>query len=339
MLLKLKSKNTKLRSSQLKNRSADGFVEFLKVGDSLRKVRKFLQQFLRHKEQKYLLMINKPKTIEIFLPDGDSRSIKVASITSRTVEANYIPRKKIDFARNKESLTSPSVYVLAASPQNSSKPEVYIGETENFIQRLNTHHARMDFWEYAIAFTSKTGFFTKTHVKYLEWLFYQTATKANRCKLHNSEQSKPKKPHLSESVEADLIDNFETISTLISVLGLNIFQEAAKDEKDELIFECKNTKGCIGFGKYTQEGMVILKGAKCSVEVSKTFQEVRVPSIRSSLIEDKILVQKNGFYELQEDYLFSSPSTAAQLILGSPANGWTSWKTKNGKTLDEVYRK
>lgn len=285
-------------------------------------------------------MVNKPKTIEIFLPEGDPKGVRIASIRSRTVEAIYIPRKKIDFARSKKNLTSPSVYILAAHSQNSSKPEVYIGETENFVQRLNTHNARTDFWEYAIAFTSNTKFFNKAHVKYLEWLFYETAKKANRCKLQNSEQSKPKKPQISESLEADLMDNFETISVLISVFGLNIFQEAiSQDKKDDLIFECKNSKGCYGQGKYTEEGFVIFKGAKCSIETSKTFKEVRAPLIRNTLIEDKILSKKNGFYELQEDYLFSSPSTAAQVILGAPANGWASWKLKNGKTLDEVYRK
>lgn len=283
--------------------------------------------------------MTRPQTIAIFLPEGDPKSVRYANVTNRTVEATYIPRKKIDFVRSKENLASPSVYVLAANFQDGAKPEVYIGETENFIQRLNTHHARMDFWEYAIAFTSKTKFFTKAHVKYLEWLFYQNAIKANRCNLNNSEQSKPKKPHLSDSDEADLMDNFETISILISVLGLNIFQEAAQSDKDDFVFECKNGKGAYGQGKYTEEGFVIFKGAKCSKEISKTFQEVRAPLIRNTLIKDKILLEKNGFYELKEDYLFSSPSTAAQVILGSPANGWVSWKLKDGKTLDEIYRK
>lgn len=284
-------------------------------------------------------MTKKAKTIEIFLPDGDAKSVRLASVTSRTVEAIYIPRLKLDFLKDEESLTSPAIYILATSSQDSAKPEVYIGETENFIQRIFTHNARTDFWEYTIAFTSKTGFFTKTHVKYLEWLFYETAIKANRCKLHNSELSKPKKPHLSKSVEADLLDNFETISILISVLGLNIFQEAAQNNKNDFIFECKNGKGCYAQGKRAEEGFVIFKGAKCSKEVSKTFTEVRAPLIRNILIKDKILLEKNGFYELQEDYLFSSPSTAAQVVLGSPANGWASWKMKNGKSLDEVYRR
>ena len=188
----------------------------------------------------------------------------------------------------------------------------------------------MDFWEYAIAFTSKTEFFTKTHVKYLEWFFYQTIKSTNRCKIKNSEKSKPKKPHLSESAEIDLLDVFETISTLASILGLNIFQKIPDIETDDFILECKRADGCLAQGNYTQEGLVVFKGARCSIELHGVFKKSPPPSIRKTLLKDKILVEKNGFYELQEDYLFSSPSTAAQVVLGKHANGWTSWKTKDG---------
>lgn len=40
-----------------------------------------------------------------------------------------------------------------------------------------------------------------------------------------------------------------------------------------------------------------------------------------------------------EDYLSSSPSFAASLLMGRSANGWREWKMSNGKTLDEMERK
>ena len=48
-------------------------------------------------------------------------------------------------------------------------------------------------------------------------------------------------------------------------------------------------------------------------------------------IEDRIVVFKS-------DYIFKSPSAAAVAILARAANGWTSWKYADGKTLDEVVR-
>ena len=46
----------------------------------------------------------------------------------------------------------------------------------------------------------------------------------------------------------------------------------------------------------------------------------------------------NGEYVFTQDFLFSSPSTAAALVLGRSANGWLEWKDQNGKTLNEIYR-
>ena len=40
-----------------------------------------------------------------------------------------------------------------------------------------------------------------------------------------------------------------------------------------------------------------------------------------------------------DDHLFSSPSSAASQVLARNANGWKEWKTKGGKTLDELKRK
>ena len=39
-----------------------------------------------------------------------------------------------------------------------------------------------------------------------------------------------------------------------------------------------------------------------------------------------------------ENYIATSPSAAAILVLGRSANGWTEWKTYEGKLLSD-YRK
>ena len=40
-----------------------------------------------------------------------------------------------------------------------------------------------------------------------------------------------------------------------------------------------------------------------------------------------------------EDYNFSSPSASAAVVLARSANGWTEWKDKHGKSMDEKLRK
>ena len=48
----------------------------------------------------------------------------------------------------------------------------------------------------------------------------------------------------------------------------------------------------------------------------------------------KAAVDENGI--LQENVLFRSPSYAAAFVLGRNANGWTAWKTEDGKTLRKI---
>ena len=45
-------------------------------------------------------------------------------------------------------------------------------------------------------------------------------------------------------------------------------------------------------------------------------------------------IDENGI--LQEDMLFSSPSGAAMFVIGKSANGLTSWKTADGRTLKSL---
>ena len=44
----------------------------------------------------------------------------------------------------------------------------------------------------------------------------------------------------------------------------------------------------------------------------------------------------NDLYIFTKDYVFNSPSAASDIILGNSTSGW---KNKNGKTLEEIYKK
>ena len=272
------------------------------------------------------------KTIQIYLPDGNPRGIKIAEITSRTVQAVLLPRSSLDLAFTRPELDNVGIYLLLGTEEAKSK--VYIGEAENCLNRLKQHNKSKDFWTHAIVFTSKTSFFTKTHIKFLEWLSYDYALKANRYALENS--NIPTKPHLSESVESDLYDNFETMQILSSTLGYPVFDIIKKATKKELI-ECSG-RGIEAQGEYTEDGLVVFSGSKASKTTTSSIGGW-VVNLREELLASKILFEDGDSYTFSKDYIFSSPSAAAAVVLGRAANGWTSWKYKDGKTLDEVKRK
>ena len=46
--------------------------------------------------------------------------------------------------------------------------------------------------------------------------------------------------------------------------------------------------------------------------------------------------QIDSDHVLQEDVLLGSPSSAAMFVIGKSSNGWTAWKTSDGKTLHDL---
>lgn len=271
------------------------------------------------------------KTIQIYLPDGNPRGLKIAEITSRTVQAVLIPRSLLEDATQRDELKNVGVYLLFGN--NETKPQVYIGEAEECLVRIKQHNKGKDFWTHAMAFVSKTHYFTKTHIKFLEWLCCEVALKANRFALENT--NSPTKPHVSESVEADLYDNFETMQILASTLGFPVFDEIKKPKNQELIF-CKGKDACAE-GEYTEDGIIVFAGSKCNLVESKTAGSW-IEGMRNDLKEAGVLVEKDDVWIFTEDHIFSSPSASAAVVLARSANGWIECKFKDGKTLDEVKR-
>jgi hypothetical protein len=55
--------------------------------------------------------------------------------------------------------------------------------------------------------------------------------------------------------------------------------------------------------------------------------------LRQELIANGVLALVDGLYRFTQDYSFSSPSTAAAVVLGRSANGRIEWKDGQGRTL------
>ena len=104
-----------------------------------------------------------------------------------------IPRSKLDSAFNREELKNVGVYFLVGNPDDESKEILYVGEAEECLSRLKQQNKSKDFWNAVIVIISKTQYFTKTHIKYLEWLCYNTAKEAARFRMENA--NIPNKPY------------------------------------------------------------------------------------------------------------------------------------------------
>src|SRR5699024_8852105 len=218
---------------------------------------------------------------------------------------------------------------------DNSSQKAYIGESENIAERLRRHDKKRKDWDTAVVFTT-TGAenqLTKADIKYLENYCYQKALEAERFSL---EQNTPTKSFVHESREADLMDMYKSITDLLTFLGFQLFLPLTdgihkKDVED--IYYITN-RDADARATYSQDGMTVLKGSKTAPQQTKSFQSGK---LYNELVESKV-IDKHGVFV--KDYTFTKPSTAAMIVLRASANGWTMWKDKNGKTLDEnVERK
>lgn len=117
-------------------------------------------------------------------------------------------------------------------------------------------------------------------------------------------------------------------------------EDKATNDMEKITFVLKG-KVTSGKGRLlSNEKFEILKGTSIVLEVKSenpsTFRR------NKNLIEDlerKNLIEKlEDRYVFKENYIATSPSAAAILVLGRSTNGWTEWKTYEGKLLSD-YRK
>ena len=146
-------------------------------------------------------MSQHPQTIQIYLPKGNPRGLRIAEITTRTVRMIEIPRLLLDDFLAMSEAERVGVYFLIGSNDEDSLSRLYIGQSGDLATRLKEHHNKKDFWERAFVMVSRTNSMTQTHALFLEWLSIKAATEAARYILDNGNAGS--RPHTTPPLEAE----------------------------------------------------------------------------------------------------------------------------------------
>ncbi len=273
------------------------------------------------------------KTIKIFLIDGEPNGRMSCELSNWSGKAYKIPRIKIKDCSDREDLTGTGVYLLFGK-DDSGKDQVYIGEAESILKRLNQQLTQKDFWNEAIVFISKDENLNKAHIKYLENRLHDIAKSTNRYSVDNS--IIPTQSSISESDRAEMEEFIEYIKMLVNTLGHKVFEEKRefKPKQKQVSFFIKAARGADGQGEPTSDGFVVFKNSKAAATIVNSMTPNFI-TYRQKLIDEGVLVDRGEYFEFSDDYIFSSPSTAAVMVMGRNANGLTEWKNKDGKTLKE----
>jgi hypothetical protein len=273
--------------------------------------------------------------IQIFVPDGDPNGIKVISVIGWKGKGFEIPRAKLKDIRNRDEVSAPGVYFLFGEGGDILRKRVYIGESENFYHRLESHDANKEFWDIALVFT---GGLNKAHVKYLENHSIALAKKIDRYEMVNAVGTYENK--LSEFEKAETEDFFEKIKIVLGILGISLFQEAPQKNMTAEIYYLDRVEMQASGTLLDNGEFKVFEGSTARVEEVDSFRGKSGARFRQGLIDEGVLrKQDEKFYVFAKDYIFTSPSAASGAIMARQSNGWTAWHDKEGKTLDEIKRK
>lgn len=280
------------------------------------------------------------KTIKIFLVDGEPNGLKTAELSNWVGQAIVIPRNKLKDVKQRHDCNKPAVYFLIGKENEEALlSTAYIGEAENLWSRLTTHDNSKDFWRTAIAFISKDNNLTKAHVKYLESRCIEIALQVKRFDLENG--TKASLPSLPEADVAEMEEFLGNLKLLLTAAGYPILQEITSKEQTNLsdpLFTCKGKKA-LATGRMTNEGFVVYQGSTATTHFSNVVAERNKKSIEKLISNGYLEKEDENLYIFIKGYVFNSPSAASDIVLGNSTSGWKKWKTGNGKTLEEIYKK
>lgn len=281
---------------------------------------------------------NRPRTIQIYLPSGDPRAVRVAELTTSIVRVIEVPRALLDEFLAMPEAKQVGLYFLIGDDEDQDFSATYIGQSGNVGGRITEHHKQKEFWNRALIVVSLTNSLTQTHALFLEWCAIKHANDAGRYNVQNGNGGS--KPHTPAPLEADCWEIFDTLRTLIATLGQPVLEPLVK-AKDQATaadyFYCK-ASNYDAVGQYTEEGLVVLKGSEARIRITPNMAAGALGKRRQALVEDGTLKEDGDAYVFQRDVLFKSPSGASDIVAGASTNGWIMWKNKDGKTLDELKR-
>lgn len=275
----------------------------------------------------------KDQVLHITIPNN-AAGYKIVNLEGWKGECLIIPRTELGDIDKRPEIRNPGIYFLFGEEDESNKQKLYIGESERFFDRLQTHDANKNFWNTAIVFT---GGLDKAKIKYLEFLSTNEAKKVNRYDLLND--TKPNENSLESYDKLATNNYFSRINYILTALKYPVFQAIRESIKDDTIYYIKSRNSDARAELLNDGSLNVLKNSIARKKETESFTGWSL-SARDEFLKDGTMKENDAeTYIFTRDVLFKSPSAAAATITGSSINGWDAWKDELGNTLDQNVRK
>lgn len=283
---------------------------------------------------------------------SDPRSLKSVELVNWTGQAFIGRREHLSQARQRDELCEPGVYfLLSDGSEDNGAIDIYIGETDNFSERLSSHAQGKDFWTQFVVFVSKDKNLTKAHVKYLEREIYRLAEKAiGTLTVQNS--TIPSGSSLPESDIAAMNEFMDNIIFVLETLGLGYFpsrdvshpipqlknpEVVESGSADGVDFYITLPRDLVPEGHAQPRAFMYVKGNAYFLKAGSYIKSIPRQSfdeghayfnIWDQVIKSDAVVptEFKGLLKTTRDIEFRSPSGAGTVARGGQTNGRTDWK-------------
>lgn len=266
--------------------------------------------------------------------------------STKSCECFVLPRDKVaEVAKKQPHLQQYGFYILLGRDKNM-KPMAYVGQTNDFTNRVNDHKQKKDFWNTALVFVSKSDEIFPSEALYLEYLGWKAAKEAGNYIIENSKDIN--EPHLSADKQNEMELFFEDIQFLTRFYGCKVFDKPEKtiSEDNFMSFVMSMSKsGMKASMKFYRESQryIILSGSTIIAETFKSCPK-GIAEFRKQIIVDKKFSMKDGeLYKLIKDVeiptISCSPSGAASFCAGTSYQGTEAWVDIDGKRYPSEWWK
>lgn len=272
------------------------------------------------------------KKLEIIYHNGKPDGIRLVRRQLSTMTAYVIPRPLLTEAKRITGIDRPGIYYLINEDDDNRIAQVYVGQTRNGVTRLDDHNRSKDFWNKAIMFLADNKTFSLDMISGLEAYAISKITESKRYRVENAVNPR----YEIDEYDLPLIEEvYEEIEFIMATQGYKMENDPLSLDREKLLYTTRN--GIRGIGNYDGDQFEVLEGSE--IDMSRRCHSDKIERQRQNAVQTGDIVKNGERYTLRVSVSFPSPSTAAMFVLGGSTNGWTEWKSRNGETMDELFRR
>ncbi|MCP2679807.1 GIY-YIG nuclease family protein [Maricaulaceae bacterium NA33B04] len=267
------------------------------------------------------------RSLELFFVDGRPEGMLTARMFNWTGHVLVAPRTKLPDALRRPEASHTGVYLLIGEKDGANC--LYIGEGDNISSRIRSHDAAKDWWQTAVFISTQANTLDKAQVRYLEARLLQEA------KVQTDNNTSPTPQGLSEASRADMEGFLGNLFVVLPAARVDVFlsktrpaaSTPAAADASSTTFVLKTPKhGLTAQAELSDGEFVVLKGSQARLEWSSTSGHTTYRDLHEQLLASGVLRRDGEVCVFTENYAFTSPSAAAAVVNGRPANGRLDWK-------------